>query len=190
MDANERLGTKIEILCNHSHLPKRECPKEEKERLKWRFSTFMSRNQMSPGFQVIETVGYILLSFSVRNLGLPNTMARKYNLLSLNPLKVSLQNFGDEYFRTITQFYHFTSEKTKNQKNLIPNLRSYRGLVVGPKLDPRPSTVCRFLSTVPSLEKSSRQILQVEVKFFHIIFLTFISNWRIEIRYMANFFSH
>lgn len=42
---------------------------------------------MSPGSQVIETVGYILLPFSVFTSGLPKTMVRKYNLLSLDALK-------------------------------------------------------------------------------------------------------
>ncbi len=56
------------------------------------------------------------------------------------------------------------------------NPRSCRGLAIEPQLEPRLSTVCRVLSTILSLEKSNRQILQGEVKFFHIVFLTFISN--------------
>ena len=58
----------------------------------------------------------------------------------------------------------------------MPNSSCCRGLVVEPQLEPGFSPLCRVLSTMPSLEKSSRQILQGEVKFFQIIFLTFISN--------------
>lgn len=70
----------------------------------------------------------------------------------------------------------------------MPNPRFCRGLVEEPQLEPRSSTVCRLLSTLPTLEKPSRQILQAEVKFFHTVFLTFISNQGLE--NLANFFSH
>ena len=64
MDSSERLGTKIEILYNYNHFPRRECAKKYKERVIWQFSTFVSRKQKSPGLQVIEIIGYNLLPFS------------------------------------------------------------------------------------------------------------------------------
>ena len=64
MNSSERLGTKIEILCNYNHFPRRECAKKYEERVIWQFSTFVSRKQKSPGIQVIEIVGYNLLPFS------------------------------------------------------------------------------------------------------------------------------
>lgn len=52
----------------------------------------MSRNQMGPGSQVIKTISFILLSFSIFNLGLSDTMAKKCNV-SLDPLKVFIAEF-------------------------------------------------------------------------------------------------
>lgn len=52
----------------------------------------MSRNQIGPGSQVIKTISYILLSFSIFNLGLSDTMAKKYNV-PLDPLKVFIAEF-------------------------------------------------------------------------------------------------
>ncbi len=68
---------------------------------------------MSPGSRVIETIGYILVPFSIFSSGLSNMMVRKYNLVIRAFKFFSLRNFGDEYFRTMTQFCHFANKKTK-----------------------------------------------------------------------------
>ena len=43
----ERLGTKIEILCNYNHFPRRECAKKYKERVIWQFSTCVKKAKES-----------------------------------------------------------------------------------------------------------------------------------------------